>query len=107
MPVVDLARIYALSNRIEETNTLGRLKQLHLNRVFTRPEYNELEQSYAFMLHLRFVRQVSAILDENRRADNNINPKKLSPIEQTMLKEIFRRIEKFQSKLEFDFIGLL
>jgi CBS domain-containing protein len=42
-------------------------------------------------------------MDENAKPDNYINPKKLSRIEQTMLKEIFRnwikpiKIEKFQA----------
>jgi len=107
MPIVDLARIYALHHRIAETNTLERLRRLHLDQVLSWPETNDLEQSYSFMLHLRFIRQVSAILDDKNIPDNQVNPKKLSRIEQTMLKEIFRRIEKFQAKLEFDFIGVL
>ncbi|MGD8286214.1 MAG: putative nucleotidyltransferase substrate binding domain-containing protein [Desulfobacterales bacterium] len=54
----------------------------------------------------RFVRQVNAIVEENTKPDNYINPKKLSRIEQTTLKEIFKRIEKFQGKLSFDFTGM-
>ena len=54
----------------------------------------------------RFVRQVKASIEENGEPDNYINPKKLSRIEQTTLKEIFKRIEKFQAKLSFDFTGL-
>jgi CBS domain-containing protein len=38
--------------------------------------------------------------------DNYINPKTLSRIEQTMLREIFKSIERFQAKLSFDFIGV-
>ena len=53
----------------------------------------------------RFVTQVKTVIAENSDPDNYINPKKLSQIEQTMLKEIFKRIEKFQAKLSFDFIG--
>jgi len=30
----------------------------------------------------------------------------LSRIEQSLLKEIFKRVEKFQGKLSFDFTGL-
>ena len=46
------------------------------------------------------------MVEENAAPDNYINPKKLSRIEQTMLKEIFKRIEKFQGKLSFDFTGM-
>jgi CBS domain-containing protein len=106
VPIVDFARIYALKHRIDETNTLDRLQQLSGKGVLSWDEYNELEQSYCFMMQLRFVRQITAVLDENEKPDNYINPKKLSRIEQTMLREIFKRIEKYQSKLEIDFTGV-
>ncbi|MCP3951188.1 MAG: cyclic nucleotide-binding domain-containing protein [Desulfobacterales bacterium] len=106
MPIVDLARIYALKNRVDETNTLERLQLLYHAKVLKWAEYHDLEQAYSFMLQMRFVRQITAIIDENRPPDNYVKPKKLSPIEQTMLKEIFKRVEKFQTKLEFDFVGM-
>ena len=106
MPIVDLARIYALKNRVDETNTLERLRLLYHAKVLKWSEYHDLEQAYSFMLQLRFVRQITAIIEENRPPDNYVKPKKLSRIEQTLLKEIFKRIEKFQTKLEFDFIGM-
>jgi CBS domain-containing protein len=104
-PIVDFARVYALKNHIDETNTLERLQQLHLKGILQLTEYEELEKAYSFLLQLRFVRQVTAIVDDKDSPHNYINPKKLTRIEQKMLKEIFNRIEKFQSKLEFDFIG--
>jgi len=50
--------------------------------------------------------QVKIIVEENAAPDKYSNPKKLSPIEQTMLKEIFKRIDKFWGKLSFDFTGM-
>ena len=105
-PVVDYARIYALNHRIEETNTLGRLNELlHQNKI-SGQQYNELDAVYSYLMQQRFVRQIKAIIDEKAEPDNYINPKKLSRIEQTTLKEIFKRIEKFQVKLSVDFIGI-
>jgi CBS domain-containing protein len=106
-PIVDFARIYALKHKIEETNTLERLNHLQLKKVITAPEYDELEKAYSFLMQLRFVRQVTAVIDEKTAPNNYINPKKLASIEQKMLKEIFKRIEKFQTKLEFEFTGLV
>jgi CBS domain-containing protein len=103
---VDFARIYALKNHLEETNTLERLHQLYLRKKLSWQEYNDLEQGYSFMMQLRFVRQIESVVEENAKPDNYINPKKLSRIEQTMLKEIFKRIEKFQTKLSVEFTGL-
>ena len=107
MPVTDLARILALKHLVEETNTLDRLHHLQLMEVLADGQYDELERMYSFLMQLRFARQVSAILDENKPPDNYINPDKLTGIEQKMLKEIFRRIEQFQSRLEFEFIGIV
>jgi CBS domain-containing protein len=104
-PIVDFARAYALKNHIDETNTLDRLQQLHLKGILQLEEVEELEKAYSFLLQLRFVRQVTAIVDDKDLPHNYINPKKLTRIEQKMLKEIFSRIEKFQAKLAFDFIG--
>lgn len=106
MPVIDFARIYAIHHGIDETNTLERLHRLYLVEVLTWAEYHELEQAYGFLMQQRFVRQIDAIMDEQVAPDNYVNPKKLSRIEQTLLKEIFKRIEKYQVKLSFDFIGI-
>ncbi|BBO73784.1 nucleotidyltransferase family protein [Desulfosarcina widdelii] len=105
-PIVDFARIYALKNGIEETNTLARLDQLRLRKVLSSQEYEEMEKAYSFLMQLRFVRQITAVMDEAAKPDNYINPKKLTHIEQTMLKEIFKRVEKFQAKMNFEFIGI-
>ena len=104
-PVVDYARIYALQHKISETNTFGRLHQLLAKRKITTQEHNELETAYSYLMQQRFVNQVKAAIDESSEPDNYVNPKHLSRIEQTMLKEIFKRIEKFQAKLSFDFTG--
>ena len=106
-PIVDFARVYALKHSIQETNTLERLHHLSLKRALSQPEYDELDKAYSFLMQLRFVRQVTAAIDEKAKPDNYINPKKLTGIEQKMLKEIFIRIEKFQSKMEFEFTGLV
>jgi CBS domain-containing protein len=104
--IVNFARAYALHHRIDETNTQERLNRLYLKRVLSWKDYNEIEQSYSYLMQLRFVRQVTAIIKENAKPDNYINPKTLSRIEQTMLREIFKSIEKFQAKMSFDFIGI-
>ncbi|MBW2438021.1 MAG: cyclic nucleotide-binding domain-containing protein [Deltaproteobacteria bacterium] len=105
-PVVDYARIYALNHRVAETNTLGRLRELLDLEVLSAQQYQELDTVYSYLMQQRFVRQVKASIEENGKPDNYINPKKLSRIEQTTLKEIFKRIEKFQAKLSFDFTGM-
>ena len=105
-PIVDFARVYALKNSIEETNTLERLDQLRIRKIISLKDYEELEKAYSFLMQLRFVRQITAVMHDDVNPDNYINPKKLTHIEQTMLKEIFKRVEKFQAKMNFEFIGI-
>ncbi|MBR9981558.1 MAG: cyclic nucleotide-binding domain-containing protein, partial [Desulfatitalea sp.] len=105
MPIVDIARIYALKHRVEATNTMERLGQLQQIGVFTEETVNELELAYGFLMQMRFSRQVTAMVTDNEPPDNYINPKQLPPVERTMLKEIFKRIEKYQARLSFDFTG--
>ncbi len=106
MPIIDFARVYALKNGIAETNTYERLFQLHNKGELSKAEYEELDKAYSFLMQLRFVRQVTATIDHKAPPDNFINPKRLTRIEQTMLKEIFKRIEKFQAKMSFEFLGM-
>ena len=105
--IVNFARVYALNHGIEETNTQERLNRLFLENVLSRQDYHELKQSYSYLMQLRFVRQITAVMKENGKPDNYINPKTLSRMEQTMLREIFKSIEKLQARMSFDFIGFL
>ncbi len=105
LPIVDIVRIYALKYGLRETNTQERLYQLYLKKKFTWNTYSEIEHAYSFLMQLRFARQIQAILNENRPPDNYITPKKLTRIEQTMLKEIFVRIESLQRQTSFEFTG--
>ena len=104
-PIVDFSRIYSLKHGIRETNTQNRLYQLYVKRVFNRNDYNEIEQAYSFLLQIRFMRQISAIIGEKTKPDNYINPKGLSKIEQKMFKEVHKKIKLLQLRLTKDFIG--
>ncbi len=106
LPITDCSRIYALKNGIKETNTLSRLFRLYTKHILTTEEYNDITQSYNYLMNLRLVKQVTTIIDEEKPPNNFINPKNLSRIDQTMLKEIFKRIENFQKKTSVEFIGI-
>jgi len=105
LPIVDFARIYSLKHQIKATSTQDRLHQLYVKKVLSRQEYNELEQGYSFIMQLRFMGQIQAILGQNIKAHNYINPKQLSSIEKRMLKEVLKKIKSIQAQLSFDFIG--
>ena len=101
VPIVDFARIHALKHGFAETNTTERLRLLEQRRLLSGDTCREMEQGYAFLMQLRFSRQVTAILKEHRPADNQLNPKRLTRIEQTLLKEIFARIDDMQKEIVY------
>jgi CBS domain-containing protein len=107
MPIIDFARIYALKHSITETNTLARLERIRAKRVMTKGEYDDIVQSYHYLMHLRFIRQITAITEEGGRADNYINPQNISRIDRSMLKEIFRKIEGIQQMMSIEFTGIV
>jgi len=106
MLVVDFARIYALRNKISATNTMERLELLYKKNVITESDYDDLKHSYSYMMHLRFINQIGAIINEGREPNNHINPKKLSRIEQQTLKEILKKTEE-RVKLQQEFLAVM
>jgi CBS domain-containing protein len=103
--IVDFARIYALKNGIQETNTQERLYQLHLKQILPFKTYREIEQAFNFVMQIRIAHQINRIIVKGLEPDNHINPNKLSAIEQKMLKEVFKRIEKMQKQISLEFTG--
>ena len=100
-PIIDFARIHALKHGLSETNTQERLHHLFVRKTLRWDTYNEMEHAYSFLIQLRFARQINAIVVDKTAPDNYINPKKLTRIEQTMLKEIFSRIDNMQKEIIF------
>ncbi|HEX8020819.1 DUF294 nucleotidyltransferase-like domain-containing protein [Mucilaginibacter sp.] len=106
-PIVDLVRMYALRHRIFEVNTGERLKALKEKDVFNEKEVHELIQSYYFLMSLRLRNQASQIIQDRTEPDNYIDPDKLTKIEKVALKEIFRTIDNFQTRIKVEFTNNL
>ncbi|MFC0512641.1 DUF294 nucleotidyltransferase-like domain-containing protein [Mucilaginibacter angelicae] len=106
-PIVDLVRMYALRHRIFEVNTGERLKALKEKDVFNEKEVHELIQSYYFLMSLRLRNQASQIIQDRTEPDNYIDPDKLTKIEKVALKEIFKTIDNFQTRIKLEFTNNL
>ena len=107
LPLIDFTRVLALKNQIAQTNTLTRLFRLYTKHALTNKEYNDIVQSYNYLMGLRFRRQITTIMDEKKKPDNYINPGNLSYLDQQMLREIFKMTEKLQQKLGIEFTGVV
>ncbi len=102
-PIVDLVRVYALKHRVFEVNTGERMKALRQLDVFSETAYHELSQSYYFLMSMRLKKQATQIIYDKTAPDNYIDLSGLTKIERVTLKEIFKVIGNFQSKIKMDF----
>jgi CBS domain-containing protein len=107
LPIIDFTRAYALKSGISQTNTLTRLFRLYTKHVLTGKEYTDITRSYNYMMQMRFTRQITTIMDEEKKPDNYINPHNLSSIDRTLLREIFKLTEKLQQKMSIEFTGIV
>ena len=67
IPVVNFARIYALTRHLEETNALERLRRLLDLGVLMPSSHDELNQAFTLLMELRLAHQA-------RRACAGANP---------------------------------
>lgn len=106
-PIVDLVRVYALKNRIYEENTGGRLKQLLDLGVFTQEQYEELHQSYYYLMSIRLKNQANQIRIAKLSPNNYVPMDSLTNIEKATIKEIFKTINNFQLGIKVKFTSNL
>ena len=104
--IVQFARIYALKYGISEPNTLERLKLLKDGEFLKDSTYREISEVYKLLMHLRFKHQAMA-MENGESPDNRINPKLLTDIECEILKKSFTAINSFQTKISYDFKGVV
>ncbi|MGB9873459.1 MAG: putative nucleotidyltransferase substrate binding domain-containing protein [Hydrogenobacter sp.] len=97
-PLLHGVRVLALEHKVSSTNTFERLKDLSSAGVISESFSKDLADAYRFLLAIRLKFQADALL-ENREPTNYINPRALSRAERTVLKDVFRIVEEFQSFL--------
>jgi CBS domain-containing protein len=107
-PIVDLARVYALQNRIfQKENTGERMKALKEIGVFSEKQYNELSHSYYYLMGLRLKHQANLIINDQAIPNNFIDIDSLTKIEKVTLIQIFKIIQDFQSGIRMKFTNSL
>jgi CBS domain-containing protein len=99
MPVVDLARFFALRHGLTETNTLSRLEQLKASGHLPPARAAELAQTFEFMLTLRIRRQWEQF-QTGQPVSNYLNPAHLSALDRRMLRQGFKVIAHAQANLK-------
>jgi CBS domain-containing protein len=98
VPIVDLARIYALADGIAAVNTRDRLEEAAGGEV-SRGGAADLREALEFIGGVRLAHQANAIR-QGDAPDNFVSPAELSPFERSHLKDAFALIRSMQSTLE-------
>ena len=94
-PVVDLARIYALSEGISAVNTIERIQQAAGTPSLTKASAENLIDAYEFLGMLRVKHQAKELM-RGDSPDNYLSPKEISKLEREHLKDAFKVIKTLQ-----------
>ncbi|MBU0501116.1 MAG: CBS domain-containing protein [Gammaproteobacteria bacterium] len=98
VPIIDLARVYALASGSPAVNTLERLRDAAEHRVLSDEGAANMIDALAFIATLRMRHQTSQ-LRQGAPVDNFLPPDDLSPLERNHLKEAFKVIATLQESL--------
>jgi len=98
VPIVDLARVYALSGGHAEVNTHDRLAVAARGGEITEQGARDLRDALEFLGTLRIRHQVAQIA-RGQAADNFLSLSELSNFERTQLKDAFNVVAQLQSVL--------
>ena len=102
VPIVDLARIHALANGVDEVNTFDRLRAVKAFPSISTQGASDLLDAFEFISITRLKHQVRQIR-QGHAPDNFLHPESLSAFERTHLKDAFSVIKNLQSALETAF----
>lgn len=94
-PIVDLARIYALSEGISATNTIERIQLAAGTPSLSKTSGASLLDAYQFLTTLRLQHQ-SNRMRHGETPNNYLSPKQLSRLEREHLKAAFKVIKTLQ-----------
>jgi len=95
-PIVDLARIYALSMGCKEVNTIKRLQAVSGTTHLSEAAARNLIDAFEFLGHLRLQHQ-AAQMTKGKKPDNFMAPRSISRLEREHLKDAFKVIKTLQN----------
>jgi CBS domain-containing protein len=96
MPIVSLARLYALEARSRARTTLARLAAAADAGTLSREGATTLDESFRFLVGLRLREQLRA-LSSRRAPSHHVQLEHLTPLERQHLKDVFRAVREIQS----------
>jgi CBS domain-containing protein len=98
-PIVNLARLYALSSGSTARSTVDRLRAGAAHGSVPPERGKELEEAFAAVSRVRLEHQAAQV-ERGAPPDNHVDPRELPPLARSELKEAFRAIARAQKALD-------
>ena len=100
VPIIDLARVYALQGRIEPVNTRMRLVEAISSAAVSTEGGRDLLDAYDLIAETRLRHQAEQIR-EGRKPSHFVDPKRLSRLERDHLRRAFQVVQTMQSAISY------
>lgn len=98
VPVIDLARVFALASGLAEINTQDRLEAAAASGGLSETGMSDLRYAFEFIGALRLRHQAEQIR-RGQEPDNFVAPERLSSLERRHLKDAFRAVRTMQKAM--------
>ena len=99
VPIVDLARVYALAGGHAEVNTHDRLTAASAGGALSEQSAHDLRDALEFLAFTRIQHQTRQMA-AGKAPDNFLNPDEVSNFERSQLKDAFQVVQSLQTVLE-------
>ncbi|MEQ9696109.1 putative nucleotidyltransferase substrate binding domain-containing protein [Shimia sp. SDUM112013] len=98
VPIVDLARVYALQGRLTAVNTRARLEEAQHSGVLSESGAADLLDAYDLIAETRLLHQAE-LVKTGKAPDNYLRPSDLSDFERSHLRDAFVVVKSLQSAI--------
>ncbi len=99
IPIVDIARVYALAEGVSKVNTLDRIRELKNRKIIHEETAKSLCDAHEFIANIRLHNQQTQIAN-GQTTNNNLAPDNLSPLVRHQLKSAFHTVRDCQQALQ-------
>jgi len=104
IPIISFARLYALREGIDVTNTVERLQRLTETEVINETSGQAIIEAFEFLTRQNLTQQEKTFASR-QTVDNRIHLRKLGPIEQSLLHQSIAQIDAIQKRINYDFFS--
>ncbi len=98
VPIIDMARVYALAAGLAPINTWERLDALAANETLTQASVDDLRDAFEFISMVRLQHQADQI-KKGQKPNNYVPPEQLSALERRHLKDAFEVVSTLQESM--------